>query len=201
VSAVAVLLALQTLTNLGVARPGTGLPSGWSVERVRGVAAPAFHVRDGHVLRVETHRAAGVARYRLRAPVRPAPRPGVITWRWRTDTPLRGARLKTPTRDDAPIRLVVVFDDGRTITYSWGLLESRGESFAGTRPTRMNVVLQTLTDADGSWHVERRDPFTDYRRLFNRAPHPIIAIGIGADTDQLGGKAVAEVADLVWEGP
>jgi hypothetical protein len=47
------------------------------------------------------------------------------------------------------------------------------------------LVCRRAEDANGSWHLETRDPFEDYRRAFNRALHPIVAVGVGADTDQL----------------
>ena len=64
---------------------------------------------------------------------------------------------------------------------------------------RAVVVLERAEDADGSWHVERRDPFADYRRVFNRAAKMIVAVGVATDTDQVGGRAVAEVGDLEWQ--
>ena len=47
--------------------------------------------------------------------------------------------------------------------------------------------------------MERRDPFADYRRAFNRAAKMIVAVGVATDTDQVGGRAVAEVGDLEWQ--
>ena len=192
------VLALQVLTNLTILHAGAGLPAGWTLQRVRGAEPPAFRMTVGHTVRVEARSAAGTASYRLRAPLRPAPnRSGTLTWRWRTETPIHTATLRVRARDDAPARVLVAFDDGRSIAYTWGNTEGRGEGFlAGGRAV---IVLERAEDADGSWHVERRDPFADYRRLFNRAPHPIVAIGVGADTDQLGGRSVAEAADFEWE--
>jgi hypothetical protein len=126
----------------------------------------------------------------------------MLTWHWRTGTPLRAADLKRRAGDDSPIRLVITFQDGRTITYAWGNRESRGESFASwAGHNRMVVVLQLAEDADGSWHVERRDPFSDYRRLWNRAPKSIVAVGVSCDSEGTKTRAAAEIGDLTWEGP
>lgn len=195
---VPVLLALQALTNLGTAAPGAGLPEGWRLQRVRGAAPPAFEVRDEHRLRIETNRSAGFATYRLRTPLRPAS--GAFVWEWQTETPAFQADLRQRERDDAPVRVVVVFKDGRMLFYSWGNVEPQGELFPSwTGPTRVVVVLRNAQDATGSWHVERRDPFADYRAAFQRAPQPIVAVGVSADMDMLGGTAVAEVRGLTWE--
>jgi len=200
----AVLALAQTLTNLMIAPAGPGMPSGWKLNRMQGVDPPVFEVTRSHTLRVSAIGQGGTATYRLRSLIRPSPsvHQGTITWRWRAGTPLRGADLKRRAGDDSPIRVVITFQDGRSIAYSWGNREGRGESFASwAGRNRMVVVLQRAEDADGSWHEERRDPFSDYRRLWNSAPKPIVAIGIAADTDALKTRSAAEVGDLTWHAP
>ena len=200
-----VLLVLaQTLTNLVIVPAGAGLPSGWKLNRMQGVDPPTFEVTRSHTLRVTAIGQGGTATYRLRSPIRPSPsvQQGTITWRWRAGTPLRGADLKRRAGDDSPIRVVITFQDGRSIAYSWGNREGRGESFASwAGRNRMVVVLQRAEDADGSWHEERRSPFADYRRLWNSAPKAIVSIGIAADTDALKMRSAAEVGDLTWHAP
>ena len=199
-----VLLLAQTLTNLAIAPVATGVPAGWRLTRIQGVEAPSFRVTSAHALRIWGTGQGGTLTYRLRTPLRrPAStRAGALTWRWRAETPLRGADLKRKATDDSPLRLLVTFQDGRVIAYTWGNRESRGESFASwAGRNRMVVVLQRAEDADGSWHVERRDPFADYRRLWSNAPKPIVALGVSADSDGLKLRAAAEIGDITWEGP
>jgi PAS domain-containing protein len=201
----AFLLLAQTLTNLTIVPMGPGLPTGWRLTRLQGVEPPAFRVTSSHALRVTATGQSGTATYRLRTPLRappPTSRSGALTWRWRAETPLRGADLKRKAGDDSPMRVVVTFQDGRVIAYSWGNREGRGESFASwAGRNRMVVVLQRAEDADGAWHVERRDPFADYRRLWNNAAKPIVSVGVSADTDGLKMRAAAEIGDLTWQGP
>jgi PAS domain-containing protein len=201
----ALLLLAQTLTNLTIVPMGPGLPTGWRLTRIQGVDPPGFRVTSSHALRVTVTGQAGTATYRLRTPLRAPPstnRSGALTWRWRAETPLRGADLKRKAGDDSPMRVLVTFQDGRIIAYSWGNREGRGESFASwAGRNRMVVVLQRAEDADGSWHVERRDPFADYRRLWNNAAKPIVSVGVSADTDGLKVRAAAEIGDLTWQGP
>jgi hypothetical protein len=202
---VSALLALaQTLTNLAILPAGPGLPSGWKLNRIHGVDAPAFEVTRSHTLRITASGQGGTGTYRLRPSIHPSParRQGTITWRWRAGTPLRGADLKHRAGDDSPIRVVITFQDGRSIAYSWGNRESRGESFASwAGRNRMVVVLQRAEDADGSWHEERRDPFGDYRRLWNTAPKTIVSVGVSIDSDALKVRAAAEIGDLTWQRP
>lgn len=198
------LLLLQTLTNLNMAPVGVGLPAGWRLAGVKGVEAPTFRVTGSHALRIVAVGQAATVTYRLRTPLRPPPsnRAGALTWRWRAETPLRGADLKRRATDDSPVRVIITFQDGRVLAYCWGNREARGESFASwAGRNRMVIVLERAEDADGSWHVERRDPFSDYRHLWNNAPKPIVSVGVTADTDGLRVRAAAEVGDITWIGP
>jgi Protein of unknown function (DUF3047) len=199
-----VLLLTQTLTNLLTAPAGSGLPAGWNLSRAKGVEPPAFNVTRSHTLQVIAVGQAGTATYRLRSPIQPPQslEAGSLTWRWRAGTPLRGADLKRRNTDDSPVRLIVTFQDRRAIAYTWGNRESRGESFASwAGRNRMVVVLERAEDADGSWHVEKRDPFSDYRRLWNIAPKAIVSLGVGADTDGLKVRGAAEIGDMTWHAP
>ena len=194
------LLVLQTLTNLFQARPGPGLPDAWSLTRLRRASPPAFQVNAAHTLRIEANGQAGFATYRLRRPMRPGERAGSLSWRWRTGTPLRGAALRARGRDDSPALVVVAFDDGRTLAYTWGNAEPLGDVFrSATSALRGVVICRRAEDANGSWFLESHDPFADYRRAFNRASHPIVAVGVGADADRLYGHTIAEVSELTWE--
>jgi len=202
---VSVVLALaQTLTNLMIVPAGPGLPAGWKLNRMQGVDPPTVEITRSHTLRITATGQGGTVTYRLRPAISPAPsqRQGTISWRWRAGTPLRGADLKRRAADDSPIRVMVTFQDGRSIAYAWGNREGRGESFVSwAGRNRMVVVLQRAEDADGSWHEERRDPFTDYRRLWNGAPKPIVSVGVSTDSDALKVRAAAEIGDLTWHAP
>jgi len=191
------LLALQTLTNLSFAPLGPGLPERWQVKQVGRNGAPSFQVTTGHALRIEANAQSGFGRHPLRAPIRPSR--GRLMWRWRTGTAIKGASLRVRARADSPVRVFVEYDDGRVLYYSWGNAEPVGDRFAWGGETRSVYVCRRADDANGSWYMESHDPFTDYQRAFNRAPHPIVAVGIGADTDQLGAHTVAEVGEVTWE--
>lgn len=198
------LLLLQTLTNLNMVPAGAGLPPGWRLATVQGVSAPTYRVTGAHSLRIVAVGQAATATYRLRPVLRPPAslRTGALTWRWRAETPLRVADLKRRAADDSPIRVVITFQDGRVLTYCWGNREGRGESFVSwAGRNRMVIVLERADDADGSWHVERRDPFSDYRRLWNNAPKAIVSVGVSVDTDALKVRAAAEIGDITWTGP
>jgi hypothetical protein len=201
---VTALLLLQTLTNFNMVPAAAGLPAGWRLAPVQGVPAPTYRITGSHSLRVVAAGQAATATFRLRQPLRPpaSTRAGALNWRWRAETPLSGADLKRRAGDDSPIRVVITFQDGRVLMYCWGNREGRGESFVSwAGRNRMVIVLARSEDADGSWHVERRDPFSDYRRLWSNAPKPIVSVGIMADTDALKVRSAAEIGDITWTGP
>jgi hypothetical protein len=204
VTGTGVLLLLQTLTNFNMVPAAAGLPSGWRLSPVQGVPAPTYRITGSHSLRVVAVGQAATATFRLRQLLRPpaSTRAGALNWRWRAETPLNGADLKRRAGDDSPIRVVITFQDGRVLTYCWGNREGRGESFVSwAGRNRMVIVLERAEDADGSWHVERRDPFSDYRRLWSNAPKPIVSVGIMVDTDALKVRSAAEIGDITWTGP
>ncbi len=191
------LLLCCAITNLAEVPPGPGLPDGWDLRGVRGAPKPRFAVTEDGALRVEGTRAAGFAIFELEDEV--GPETGALTWRWRTDTALEGADLRDRRRDDSPIRLMVAFEDRRMLFYSWGMTELAGEWFESwTGSERIVIVLRNAVDADGAWRSEQRDPFADYRSAFGREPSPIVAVGLVQDTEQLGGKAWAEVGEIAW---
>ena len=191
-------MVLQTLTNLATAAPGPGLPPRWRLQPVRGAPAPFFAVTDGQTLKLEADAAVGFATYELSIPLQPD-RAGALVWRWRTPTAIDGASLREKNTDDSPVRVMVVFRDGRAIFYIWGNTESPGEAFLSwTSDSRLVVVLRGADAADGDWRHERRDPFTDYRGGFGRDPPEIIAAGASVDSDTLRWMTTAEVADIEW---
>ena len=193
-------LALQTLTNLALVSPGAGLPLPWTLTPAPHADLPTLRVTPDHALRIEAARAAGTAVYRLPRPLAPREEAAVLSWRWRTATPIAQAALRDPTRDDTPARVVVIFDDGRTLAYTWGNKEPVGDVFSTVRGARHAVVVcRRADDANGSWYLESHDPFADYRRAFDHAPHAIVAVGVAAATNHLGTHTVAEVSDLSWD--
>jgi hypothetical protein len=191
------ILVCCAITNLARIAPGPGLPDGWELRGVRGAPRPELAVTDDGALRMEGTGAAGFAIFELDQ--RLAPATGALSWRWRTATPLSDADLRNRNRDDSPARVMVVFDDGRMLFYSWGATGRVGEWFESwTGSDRIVVVLRRAVDADGAWHTERRDPFADYRMAFGSDPPAIVAVGVVQDTDQLDVDAWAEVAALSW---
>ena len=186
---IALLFAFAPATSLldldGMVTP-SGLPDGWEVRPVKGQSAPDYRVletEDGRrALRVSGQGAAAWATRKLPQPIPPGA--GRLRWSWRVLELPQAADLRVQRVDDSALRVYVVFGNpgklfnssGRIVFYSWGNAEPEGL----TMPS----------------HVS--DPFADYRRLWNREPPPITAVGLMQDTDMTHSMAVAEFRDLTW---
>lgn len=208
-AAVLATSAPTDLVRLGDASLGEGLPPGWMARRVSGSPLPTYSVRedDGQLLlHVEGMGAAGWAYRELAAPIGESA--GVLRWSWRVLELPSGADLRVREKDDAALRLCVVFGKpgglgaagSRIIFYTWGNAEPSGlsrESFASAKFRIVRVA--GAMEAGREWHQQEVAPFEDYRRFWDREPGPITAIGLMQDTDMTGAMAVSELRSLVWE--
>lgn len=198
------------LLGLAGSPPGADLPPGWRVRAVSGVPEPDFSIRElaeGRSLRVEGRGAAAWAYHELETPL--AGEEGRLRWSWRTLEAPRGADLDHPGRDDAALRVYVVFGSpgpfgrARAIFYSWDGRASPARERPAFESARMAVVPVVERGARGDrWRSESVQPFRDYRRFWGGEPPPIRAVGVMQDTDDTGSSAAAELRALVWDrGP
>lgn len=213
VEQLASLQASVSLDRLAGAEIGDELPPGWSLRAVRDeLPALTSVVRTdadagaapGKAIRMVAEDAAGQAWLELDDHLRPGE--GLLSWRWRVDRHLTGVVLREAELDDAPARFFVAFGGGglfgrpRLIFYTWGGREPKGDTFISHVSDRIAVVvLRNSEDVTGQWLTERRNPDEDFRRAFDRDPDEIRAVGLMADTDQLGARAEVWLRDVRWE--
>jgi len=145
VLAAALLLAPAPIDLIGIrgAPPGEGLPPGWNVKAVAGYPLPSYSIREEageSILRIQGEGAAAWAYRELPVPIDLpidlpiGSRKGTLGWSWRVLESPEGADLRVPERDDAPLRVYVVFGKpsglsmrrARVIFYSWGNAEPAG---------------------------------------------------------------------------
>ncbi len=154
--------------------------------------------------------------------------PGILAWRWRLEQPLAAADLRTKAGDDAALKVCALFDlpldalpfwerqqmrlartlSGRhlpaaTLCYVWDARLPPGTVLPNAHSPRLRwLVLRGPESAPGQWLAERRDLGADFLRAFGdeaaRVP-PLLAIGVGADADNTGGRSLAYVAALTLE--
>ncbi len=198
------------LLRLDRAEIGRGSTPGWQVRPVKGRSAPEFEIRgDGpdRVLRISgTGQAAWLYRDLRRASV---PGGSILRWSWRVlEAPL-SADMRVKQADDSPIRVYVVFGNpralfggpGRIVFYSFGNEEPDGYAASSHVSGRIHIIRVDGAADRGGWRDHMADLTADYRRIWHRDPPAITAIGLMQDTDQTGGRAVAEVRELRLDLP
>jgi hypothetical protein len=152
---------------------------------------------------------------------------GVLSWRWRVDTPLPAADLRTKEGDDAALKVCALFDLPRaqvpfierqllrlaesrfgealpnaTLCYVWDPSWPSGSVVPNAYTRRVRFITQG--GVAGAWQSERHDLAADFLRAFGdeagEVP-PLRAILVGADADNTGGRSVAWLDALRLEPP
>jgi len=176
---------------------------------------------DGRrALRVEAQRSYGNLVHAL-----PGVAAGVLSWRWRVDSPLPAADLRTRQGDDAALKVCAMFDQPRdqvpfverqllrlaesrlgaplptaTLCYVWDPAWPPGSVVPNAYTRRVRFI--TLGTVARSWEAERRDLADDFLRAFgdeSRTVPSLSAIAVGADADNTGGHSLAWIDGLQHE--
>lgn len=197
----------------------TGLPGGKATAGTRFEAV----MLDGEaVLRISTDKSYGVLSHAWQGPA-----PTELAWRWRMDTPLAHTDLTTKAGDDAALKVCVMFDQplaeipflqrtalllarasmkqdlpSATLCYVWDPVYPPGTSGANPYSARVRyLVLDGLGAPLGQWASQRRRVADDFQRLFGKESQvtpPLIAVAVGADSDNTKGQSQAYLSQLRW---
>ena len=146
----------------------------------------------------------------------------ILSWRWRLDTPLTGADLRTKAGDDAALKVCALFDlplealgflerakmrmarsvsgewlPAATLCYVWDPTLPIGTLLPNAHSARLRwIVARGEGAALGTWQDETHDLHTDFLRAFGdetRVVPPLKAIALGADADNTGGRSAGWV--------
>ena len=203
--------------------PGAPLPAGWkNLPVVNGKPLTQYAlVHDGHttVLQADANRSASALMHEGNIDLARTP---VAAWRWKAEGPIAGADNRVGSKEDAPARLVFVFDGDKsklsffdrakmglakhlggqdlpyaTLMYIWSTNAAPGAIIANphTNRVQMIVVSGLLGDA-GQWQSLRRNIVQDYERAFHEPPGRITGYGLLTDTDNTGKTTRAWYGDL-----
>ena len=178
--------------------------------------------QDGQsVLRVETRASYGNLVHPLSGV-----KPGELSWRWRVERPLAAADLRTRAGDDVAMKVCAMFDMPRekvpfverqllrlaesrmgealpsaTLCYVWEPAWPRGSVVPNAFSARVRYI--TLGAAGPQWQAERQDLAADFLRAFGNESAtvpPLLALAVGADSDNTGGRSLGWIADLRHQG-
>ncbi len=179
------------------------------------------------VLRLATDKSYGTALHELNPAVPAQGR--MLKWRWRLEQALPTADLKLKEADDAPLKVCAMFDmpldklgfwernlvrlarsssgeniPAATLCYVWDQKLPVDSSLPNAYSKRVRyIVLDSGPQKLGQWVSHERDLAADLQRAFGHefnTPPPLIALAVGADSDNTLGKSLAYVGDLVLYG-
>lgn len=152
-----------------------------------------------------------------------------LAWRWRVEQPLQAADLRHKAGDDAALKVCALLDlpldalpfwerqkmrlarsvsgqhlPAATLCYVWDPRLPPDTVLPNAHSPRLRWwVLRGPESAPGQWLAERRDLRADVLRAFGdetRTLPPLLAIGLGADADNTGGRSLGYV-DALTLGP
>ncbi len=207
----------------------TTLQPPWKIEPFPGSAdkRPAqFRIEavDGtQALRIAADDAYGVLAHPWRGAA-----PGQLSWRWRLDQPLESADIATKAGDDNALKVCAMFDQplgempfferaalqlarattsaelpAATVCYLWDSRYPAGRSGQNPYSARVRYLVLRGPEAPlARWQDESRDVAADFKKLFgDESPQvpPLLAVVVGADSDNTHGSSVGYVTALKWK--
>jgi Protein of unknown function (DUF3047) len=214
--------SLQPFSGAALGAP----PAPWRVVGLPGNKVPLAQIDvaalDGrNVLRLRTNASYGTASHALPANTEPT----MLHWQWRLDQAVDKADLRTKAGDDAAVKVCAMFDlpldalgfvernlmrlarsasgeylPAATLCYVWdrNLAVNTPLPNAYTRRLRW-VVLDSASTPLGQWKTHQRDLAADFLVHFgddSRTVPPLLAIVVGADSDNTGNASAAYVGDV-----
>ena len=152
---------------------------------------------------------------------------GPLRWRWRLDQSLANTDIATKAGDDNPLKVCVLFDQpldqipflertalrlaraalssdlpAATVCYLWDSRYPPGRTGQNPYSPRVRYIVLRGPEAPLlRWQNEQRDVAADFKKLFgDESPEvpPLLAIVVGADSDNTHGSSVGYVSGLKW---
>jgi hypothetical protein len=203
--------------------PGAPLPPGWkNLPVVHGKPLTQYSlVQDGPttVLQADANRSASALMHEGDIDLERTP---VVAWRWKAERPIDGADNRVASKEDAPARLVFLFDGDKsklsffdrakmdlakrlggedlpyaTLMYIWSTNAARGAVIANPHTDRVQMIVVSGLPADaGQWQNLRRNVVQDYEKVFHESPGRVTGYGLLTDTDNTGASARAWYGDV-----
>lgn len=205
--------------------------AGWQVANLPDQKPPptrysAETVGDRLALRMEAQASYGNLLHALPGVAAPAR----LAWSWRVAEPNPGTALRSKAGDDVAAKVCLSFDaplssvpfgertllriarsrtgqdlPAATLCWVWGGPEAVGSVIDNAFSRRVRyVVLRNSADVGERWFDESRDIAADFQRAFGdeiATLPPLVAVLVGADADNTGGRSVAHITALRFAAP
>ncbi|QDX26972.1 DUF3047 domain-containing protein [Sphingomonas suaedae] len=198
-------------------------PAPWRIVRIGNKVPPTRYriVRIDGVTAIEGVAEKSMALLARPLAVNPDATP-ILCWRWRIETPVAAADLRTKKGDDYAARVYIAFDipdeamSGATkfklgiarrlfgsdvpdaaINYVWDNRNPVGTRARSAYTDRAHlIVAETGSNRAGRWVAERANVAADFAKAFPKVPGKPIQIAVAVDTDNTGSTARGAFADL-----
>lgn len=199
----------------------SGLPGKQAVPIARFEASPQ---NGDTALQLGTDKSYGVLTHAWPAAT---PAPAELAWRWRLDQPLAHPDLMTKGGDDAALKVCVMFDQpladipffqrtalalaraatgqdipNATLCYLWDSRYPAGTRGPNPYSARVRyIVLNGIETPTGQWVSQRRSIADDFHLMFGQESTTlpaVMAVAVGADSDNTKGQSLAFLAALRW---
>lgn len=146
----------------------------------------------------------------------------ILSWRWRVDVALANPRERSRAGDDFAARVYVMFEPdasrestwqrvrrglagalygralpGSALNFVWTSGVEAGESWDNPFDAN-NKMIARFRGPAGDWRSEAVDVVEWYRKLFDRAPPPVMGVAVMSDSDNTCAEAVAHFADFAF---
>jgi len=149
----------------------------------------------------------------------------VLRWSWSLQRGLQDSDLSTKKGDDSPLKVCALFDmpltdlglaqrtklsiarslsgehlPSATLCYVWDRLLPPGSELPNAFSDRVRYIVVANGPArPGEWFNYRRTLAADFQRAFGHESAvlpPLLAIAVGADSDNTGGSSLGLVGDI-----
>jgi hypothetical protein len=215
----------RNVAAFSVAQPGGEWPGGWrpwQLSRLKKLTSYQLVDDNGSVV-VKAMSAASASglMHPLDIDVRELP---VLQWRWKVPRLIEGADNARRNAEDAPVRVVLSFDGDvaslpfedrmffdriraftghqlpyATLMYIWENQAEPGTVIPNPHSGRIRMIVAESGSAlTGTWKLESRNVYEDYKRAFGAEPGRIKAIAIMTDTDNTGSSVEAYYGDIAF---
>jgi len=204
---------------------GPRLPTGWKPLTFKKIERHTTYalVNDGDrvvVKAVSKAAASGIVKP-VRIDLKDHP---IVQWRWKVESLLRTSNVTRKDGDDYPARLYITFEyDSDKVSFSKQAKYQAGRLLFGDIPIgALNYIWDTkaplgaildnaYTDfakmivvrsggaGVGTWVVEQRNVYEDYKKAFGEEPPLISGVAIMTDTDNTKESATAYYGDILFK--
>jgi len=128
----------------------------------------------------------------------------VLHWSWKIEEGLDAHDERVKAGDDYAARVYVVVSGGLffwktiAINYVWSSNPKSEQSWpnAYAGDNAKMLALRGSDDQQGIWYVETRNLRRDFKELFGKDIDVIDGVAIMSDTDDTGGRVVAEYGEI-----